>query len=65
VASPAPTQRRSANTDLIAAWRPSGIFADLGGRGMAWSESCEAMDTFVQANGWMDASACLDGKRQS
>jgi hypothetical protein len=37
------------------------VFADRGGGGMAWSESCDAMDIFVRANGWNDASACLDG----
>jgi hypothetical protein len=53
------------NTVLLVCPTPAGpVFADPGGGGMAWSESCEAMHTFVQANGWTDASACLDGTRQ-
>ncbi len=36
------------------------VYVDNAGGGMAWSESCEAMDLFVEANRWSHGSGCLD-----
>lgn len=53
------------NTILLVFETPFGkVFADGGGGGMAWSESCRAMDAFEVRNGWRYGAACLDGTRE-
>lgn len=53
-------------TPLFVFSTPQGpVFVDQGGGGMAWAESCAAMDVFVTRNRWRDGHGCLDGSLSS
>jgi hypothetical protein len=53
-------------TPLYVFTTPEGpVFVDHAGGGMAWAESCAAMDVFVTRNSWKDGYGCLDGTLHS